>query len=276
MVSITSPITVTDAHSIPYVTADEAYSLMKVQLERMLALLETLAPEDWTQPTACTLWNVRDMVAHQAGGYASGTGYSEMIHQYGGSIIPRRGKLPEDIVNDLQVGERAGRSPAELIAELRAVGPVAIRKWAYEFRMAKLAAIPHAVAGVLTLRHLMWVIHSRDTWMHRLDICRATGRPFDQTAEQDGRIAALVMRDVAKALRGKLQGKSLLFDLSGIAGGCWKVGVGEPSTTIQMDVLDFNIFVSGRYRYAEARERLSITGDAALAEDTLKNLLILF
>jgi uncharacterized protein (TIGR03083 family) len=174
------------------------------------------------------------------------------------------------------VRERAGRPPAELIAELRSVGPVAIRKWAYAFRLAKLAAIPHPVAGVLTLRHLMWVIHSRDTWMHRLDICRAAGRPFEQTAEQDGRIAALVMRDVEKALRGKLAGKSLLFQLTGIPGGSWKVGAGEPSATMEMDVLDFNIFASGRYRYEEARKLLSISGDFPLAENALKNLLILY
>jgi uncharacterized protein (TIGR03083 family) len=276
MVSMTSPLAVIEAQTIPYVNADEAYSLMKVQLDRMLALLETLAPEDWSKPTACTLWNVRDMIAHQAGGYASGTGYGEMIHQYRNSILPRRDKLPEDIVNEQQIAERAGRSPAELITELRAVGPVAIHKWAYDFRLAKLAAIPHAIAGILTLRHLMWVIHSRDTWMHRLDICRATGRPFEQTAGQDGRIAALVMRDVAKALRGKLGGKSLLFQLTGVAGGCWKVGAGEPSATIQMDVLDFNIFVSGRFTYEEARKRLEISGDVPLAENALKNLIILY
>ena len=61
----------------------------------------------------------------------------------------------------------------------------------------------------------MWVIHSRDTWMHRLDICRATGRSFEQTAEHDGRIAELVMLDVAKALTRKLEGKSIAFDLTG-------------------------------------------------------------
>jgi uncharacterized protein (TIGR03083 family) len=276
MVSITSPLVVKEAQSIPYVTADEAYSLMRVQLERMLALLETLAPEDWSKSTACTLWNVHDLVAHQAGGYASGTGYGEMIRQYRSGIIPRRGRLPEDIVNEQQVSERAGRSPGELITELRSTGPVAIHKWAYEFRLAKLAAMPHAVAGVLSLRYLMWIIHSRDTWMHRLDICRATGRPFEQTADQDGRIAELVMLDVEKALRGKLPGKSILFQLTGIAGGSWKIGAGEPAASVEMDVLDFNIFASGRYPYEEARERLSIQGDVALAENALKNLLILY
>ena len=83
------------------------------------------------------------------------------------------------------------------------------------------STVPHAVAGKLTLRHLMQMIHSRDTWMHRLDICRATNRHFEQTIEHDGRIAALVMLDVARQLSPKLDGRAIAFDLSGLAGGTW-------------------------------------------------------
>jgi uncharacterized protein (TIGR03083 family) len=257
----------------PDITADEAYSLLCIELERLLGLLETLAPEDWTRPTACTSWNVQDIVAHQAGGYASGTSYKEMLRQY--LVVPKRGQLPEDAVNERQLAERAGKTSAELIAELRQVGPKAARNWAYHFRLAKRITIPHPVPGSLSLRHLMWVIHSRDTWMHRLDICRATGRKFEQTADHDGRIVALVMWDVEKALYRSLGQRAVIFELSGIAGGAWKIGAGE-AAAIQMDVLDFNIYASGRFDYAEARARAKLLGDVALAEATLKNILILF
>jgi uncharacterized protein (TIGR03083 family) len=265
---------VQDAASIPYVSEDEAYALLKVQLERLLELLENLHAQDWQQPTACTAWTVRDMVAHQAGGYASGTGYGEMIRQYG--RMPQKGQLPEDAVNENQLRERAGRSTDELIAELRAVGPVAIEKWAYRFRLAKYIAIPHPVGGTLSMRHLMMVIHSRDTWMHRLDICRAVGREFEQTPEQDGRIVALIMRDVNEKLAAQLNGNSILFELAGPAGGTWKVGTGAPCASIRMDALDFCVFASGRYTYEEARGLASISGDVHLADSALKNLLILF
>jgi hypothetical protein len=122
----------------------------------------------------------------------------------------------------------------------------------------------------------MWVIHSRDTWMHRLDICRATGRQFEQTAEHDGRIAALVMLDGAKALTRKLDGRAIAFNLTGIAGGNWKIGNGEPSATIRMDVLDFNIFASGRFSYEKARPLATITGDVAFGEKALQSMLILY
>jgi uncharacterized protein (TIGR03083 family) len=255
-------------------TADEAYGLLVTELNRFIGLVETLGPEDWGRPTACTEWNVRDILAHQAGGYASGTSYREMIHQY--SHLPKPGQLPEDSTNETQLADRKGKSPAELITELKTVGPIAAQKWAYEFRLVKPISIPHRTAGSLNLRHLMWVIHSRDTWMHRLDLCRATGRKFEQTAAHDGRIAALVMRDVSKALNKKLDGRTLAFDLTGVAGGNWEIGNGEPAATIRMDVLDFNIFASGRYNYEQARPLAIIDGDIGFAESVLKNLLVLY
>ena len=274
MTAIAFAPTVLESVQVPYVTADEAQALMRVALERFLVLVETLTPDDWDKPTACTAWTVRDMLAHQAGGYASGTGYREMIRQY--STRPKKGQLPEDAINDLQVRERAGRSPAELIAELRQVGPVAIQKWAYQFRLVKPIALPHPVGGLISLRHLMWIIHSRDTWMHRLDICRATGREFQQTGAHDGRIVALILRDLDRSLRNKLSGQAIIVDLAGVAGVVWKVGAGEATATIQMDALDFSIFASGRFTYAEGRARATVSGDTALAELAMHKTLVLF
>ncbi len=272
MVAVVAGPTVLDAAHVPYVTADEAYTLLSTALDRFLALVEPLTPEEWEQPTACTEWTVRDILAHQAGSYAGAVGYGAMLRT---TPLPKKGQLPEDALNALQLQQRLGKSPAELLTELRAVGPIGARKWAYHFRLIKPFAIPYP-GGSLSLRHLMWVIHSRDTWMHRLDICRATSRPFEQTREHDGRIVALVMRDVATCLKGKLGGRAVIFDLSGIAGGVWKVGSGEASATIQMDALDFNILASGRYTYAEGRQKATISGDRALAESALQQTVVLY
>lgn len=274
MIAIAATTNIQEASAIPYTNADEAYQLLQTELERFLRLVEQLGPQDWEKPTACTEWNVRDMLAHQAGGYASGTGYVEQFRQ--AMHLPKAGQLPEDAINEFQLKERVGKSPQELTAELRQAGPVAAQKWAYQFRLAKLFSIPHGVVGSLPLRHLMWVIHSRDTWMHRLDICRATGRKFEQTAGHDGRIAALVMRDVAAALARTYRGPALVFDLTGAAGGTWQVGSGEPAATIRMDVLEFNIFASGRYTYGQARPLMTITGDVQQAEKALEDLLVLY
>lgn len=198
-----SPSTIAHAESIPTVNADEAHRLMTEAFERLLKLLASLHPDDWSKPTPCTEWDVHDMVAHQAGGYLSGVGYREMFRQY--TKLPKAGQLPEDAINAFQVGERKNLTPAELIAELKQVGPTAIHNWAYGFNAIKWIHAPHPVGGFMSLRYLMWVTHSRDTWMHRLDICRATNRPFEQTREHDGRINELVVLDTAKKLNKKLQ-----------------------------------------------------------------------
>jgi len=262
------------AESIPPTTADEAHRLLTDAFACFLRLIESLHADDWSKPTPCTAWDVHDMVAHQAGGYASGVSLREMFRQY--AQIPKAGQLPEDAINNLQVSERKKMTPAELIAELKRVGPPAIHNWAYGFRAVKWIGIPHPVGGFTTLKYIMWVTHSRDTWMHRLDICRAANRPFEQTREHDGRIVELVVRDVAKKLRKRLNGKALTLTLTGIAGGTWQVGKGEPAAGLEMDALDFNIFVSGRFFYEEGMAHARLSGDTALVERAFKNLLILY
>ena len=274
MNAVLSPSTLANAESIPYTNADEAHRLLTTALRRFLTLLESLHADDWSKPTACTAWDVHDMVAHQAGGYASGTSYKEMIRQY--TSKPKPGQLPEDAINDLQVGERADKTPAELIAELKQVGEIAARNWAYGFNAIKWVATPHPVGGFMSIRHLMWVIHSRDTWMHRLDICRATNRPFEQTREHDGRIVELVVLDTTKKLTKKLNGKAITLSLTGIAGGTWQIGNGEAVSSLEMDALDFNIFVSGRFSYEEGLQRANISGERSIIENAFKDLLVLY
>ena len=274
MTAAISPSITASAESIPYTDAGEAHRLMTIALERFLRLIESLTPEDWSRPTPCTAWDVHDMVAHQAGGYASGVSYGEMFRQY--MRIPRAGQLPEDAINALQVGERKDKSPVELIAELKQAGPQAIHNWAYGFRLIKWIILPHPVGGMMSLRDLMWVTHSRDTWMHRLDICRATKRPFEQTPEHDGRIVELVVRDTARKLNRKINGRAITLTLRGMAGGTWTIGAGNPEADMEMDALDFNILVSGRFSYEEGLQRARISGDKQLVEQAFRDLLVLY
>ena len=270
---MTHSTTLMDALAIPDVTPAEAETLAGTELHRLLALLDDLNDEDWISPTACTEWNVRDMVAHQAGAYASGSGYGELIHQYTAALTP--GQLAEDAINRRQLNDRAQRSPAELIAELRLHGDRATHNWAFGFRPLKPFGIPHPVTGWLSMRHLMLVVHSRDTWIHRLDICRATDRPFEQTREHDGRINALVVLDLARALRRK-SGRPIALELTGVAGGGWIIGSGDPVATIHMDVLDFNIYASGRYSDEQAMSLATFSGDLEHAKRTFRDFSVLY
>lgn len=256
------------AARIPPVSRAEARRLAEAELGRLLALVEALGAEDWTQPTACTLWDVRQIVAHQAGAYASFASWREFWRQFGAR--PRPGQLREDLISSIQVADRAARTPAELIAELRAAGRRTIANRQRVPWPLRRARIPHPLVGHFDLGYLFDIIYTRDTWMHRLDICRATGRSMALTGEHDGRIVALVMRDLAHTVAPKLGGQAVAVELAGPAGGAWQIGPGTPLSTIRMDTLDFNVLASGRFSFEAGRARAVVEGDVALAEDALR------
>lgn len=263
-----------EAAGVPYVTPAESRALATAEVERFVALMETLGPDDWGRPTACVGWSVRDILAHQAAAYAAGARLREFVHQFGRP--PQKGQLAEDAANRIQLADRAGRSPAELLAELRAAWPAAARRRARAMNWVKVIVLPRPDGPGLSLGHLFGVIHTRDTWMHRLDICRATGRAMTLTAAHDGRVVALVLRDLAASLPPKLGGQAVVFELTGAAGGQWRIGPGPAAARVRMDTLDFNIYASGRFSYAEARERATLEGDVALAERALRGTAVLY
>lgn len=260
---------VANAVDIPPVTRAEARALAEAEVDHFLSLVESLGPEAWVEPTACSLWNVGHILAHQAGAYAGYASWREFRRQFGARPAP--GMLFEDALSAVQVADRAGKPPAELVAELRAVGSRAIANRQRIPWLLRMVGFPHPAAGFLQVGYLLDIIYTRDTWMHRLDISRATGRAMALTPAHDGRLVALVMRDLARSLSPKLTGQSVVFDLTGPVGGTWRIGrAALSSATIRMDTLDFNILASGRFTYEEGRTRASLEGDLALAELALR------
>jgi uncharacterized protein (TIGR03083 family) len=265
-----------DAARIPSLTHREAAEMAAVELERFLACVELLAPADWEQPTACTLWNVRQVVAHVTGAAAAYARWSQFKRQT--SLFVQRpyrkaGFSLLDALNQIQVDDRSAATPAALIAELREVGPRAI---ATRKRLPALvrAAIPlpMPVFGVAPLGYLTDLIYTRDMWMHRLDICRATGREMVQTPQHDGRITALVVRDLERHLTPKLAGQAVVYELTGIAGGSFRLGENvSPTARITMDVLNFHLLASGRLKADELASHAKFRGDEHMARLALDN-----
>jgi uncharacterized protein (TIGR03083 family) len=299
--------TIQNVADIPPLNHEEAGTLARVELERFITLLETLSADDWLKPTYCTLWNVYQMVSHQAGAYAGAASWAEFKHQWGPPPRPRQGQLTIDAVNDLQVAERAQVTPAELIAELRRVGPKAIAnrqaipalirglrfdwksflyawqpldmvralRWPYGPTFVSFNHSEQAMQGRMRLDYITDLIYTRDTWIHRIDICLATGREMVLTDDHDGRLMALVMRDLAEQLKDVLAGKAIIFDIPGPGGGCWKIGpASTPAATICMDLLYFNVLASGRITPGEARAQslVSIGGDIEVANLALDHM----
>jgi uncharacterized protein (TIGR03083 family) len=265
-----------DATSIPSLTHREAAEMAAVELERFLRLLESLAPADWEQPTACPLWNVRQIVAHVTGAAAA---YARLWSQFKRQYSPfvqrpyrRAGFSLLDAVNQIQVDDRSTATPADLLAELREVGPRAIATRKRLPALVRAIRLPLPLLGVVPLGYATDLIYTRDMWMHRLDICRATGREMVQTQEHDGRITALVVRDLARKLTPKLAGQAVVYELTGSAGGSFRLGANaSPTARITMDVLDFHLFASGRLKAEERSAHLSCSGDEHLADLALDN-----
>lgn len=272
--------TVPDASDIPALGHAEAVEMARAELDQFIQLLESLDPEDWRKPTACTLWDVRQMVAHVAATAAGLAQRSEFARQgSAGAQRPYRkqGMDKLEAMNQLGVDDRAHRTPAELIGELRECAPRAI---AFRRRLpGPLRALPLPLGLAfpfgkvwVCLGYLTDLIMTRDMWIHRLDVCRATDRQMVLAPEHDGRMTALVMRDLASRLTSKLDGRSVSYELSGPAGGSWRVGrAPEPAATIRMDALDFHWLAAARATAEEIRENglVSFDGDGELANRAL-------
>lgn len=259
------------AEHFPALAHAEAGVMAREELNRFLTVVESLSGDDWQQPTDCIEWTVRDMLAHQAGSYAGFAGWGEFKRQM--SAKPGPGQMQVDAINARQVADRAGRSPAELISELRRVGPKAINtRRRLPWLLRKLRVPMGPPLGTTAIEYLTDLIYTRDTWMHRADICRATGCPFTQTLEHDGRMVALVLRDLAHKLTKQLRGQSVIFDLTGLAGGRFHIGkLAEPSAILKMDVLEFNRLASARVSAEEAKAQgwVTISGDRSFADQVL-------
>jgi uncharacterized protein (TIGR03083 family) len=210
------------------------------EYRRLEALLRSLSEDGWSRPTDCTEWDVRAMVAHLAGAAASNASVREMVRQ---SRLARRVERSGDFVdkvNEVQVRERAGRSPAQLVAELSDLAPRAVRGRRRLPRPLRAVPLPFGPPlGVKPLGYLMGRIYTRDAWMHRVDISRATGRDLELTADHDGRIVADVVAEWAAR-----HGAPYRLHLTGPAGGTWERGTGGEE--LRLDAVEMLRTVSGR------------------------------
>lgn len=93
--------------------------------------------------------------------------------------------------------------------------------------------------GVWTVGYLFDVILTRDPWLHRVDICRATGRNQFLTAEHDGRIVANVVAD-----RAPRHGRPFGLELTGPAGATFIAGT--DGVSVRMDAIESCRTLSGR------------------------------
>ena len=235
-------LTMTDVASIPKLGHDEAMLLAETEFTRMLDLLRQLSPEDWLAQTVCEPWDVRAMVAHVLGMTEAQASFGQFIHDYRAASQRTGGKMI-DAMTSTQVHERSELTSAQLVERLARAAPAAVRarrrtpapmRWAVRMKQD-----PPFDAERWQYGFLVDTIFTRDTWMHRLDIARATSREMVLTPEHDGRLVADLVSEWARR-----HAQPFSLGLSGPAGGQWRSGTGGEH--IELDTLAFARTLAGR------------------------------
>jgi uncharacterized protein (TIGR03083 family) len=216
-----------------------ASRLASTEYERVADLLASLSLEQWNAPTDCPGWDVRAMAGHMLGMVQMVSSLPRLARQQ--VVASRRAKRGDGVLIDaltaLQVERNAGLSTDQVVDQVRRLGPRAAR-----FRARALGLMRSQTTQDhdewWTLGYLFDVVLTRDPFMHRVDISRATGVPMVATADHEGVIVADVVAEWA--------GRHLSaydLELTGPAGGHWQQGEAEP---LRMDAFEFCRAVSGR------------------------------
>ncbi|HMR48387.1 MAG TPA: maleylpyruvate isomerase family mycothiol-dependent enzyme [Arachnia sp.] len=232
---------------IPITKQTDARQVALGAYDALIGLLESLDPADWDRSTECPGWTVADMVGHVVGAAKAGASRRELARQvvwgmrhsseYGGNRL--------DAFNALQVEEHRGLSPAERVAALREFAPRAVdgrMRTPGLFRALSMgidqAGSTAGFPNSASIAQLVDVIYTRDTWLHRVDIARATSRTLDL-----GPTDARIVEDVVAEWIGR-HGEAVDLTLTGPAGGEFTHGDGGPEFTL--DAVEFCRILSGR------------------------------
>jgi uncharacterized protein (TIGR03083 family) len=212
--------------TVPRIQHKEAMAIAAVENRKFAELLHRLEPEDWVKSTDCVLWDARSLAAHVVGSAASQASPREFVRQVrsGRPLVEEIGaQYWWDGMNELQVRERAGISSRQLIAEWETVSVKALRSRSRLPRV--IARLPllnlPAPVGRQAVSYLFDIGFTRDVWMHRVDLARATGKPLDLDAVHDGRIVADIVAEWAGT-----HNEPFRLELDGDAGGHFRAGAG--------------------------------------------------
>jgi uncharacterized protein (TIGR03083 family) len=226
----------------PALDRTTAMRLAETEYQRMTDLLRSLRPDDWRKATDCAGWDVRAMTAHLLGMIDFARSIRDQRRQV--KIAGARGGVFIDALTGLQIEERSGMTSAQLVELYTARSPKAARgrRRAPGFVRRRPMPVPQTINGrpeTWTIGYLVDVIFTRDPWMHRIDLVRATGAEHVLTAEHDGVIVADVVAEW-----GRRHGRPYTLHLTGPAGGLWSNGSGGQE--LELDALEFCRILSGR------------------------------
>ena len=221
------------------ITHAAAPQILRTEYARFLALLRSLDESDWARPTDCTRWDVRTVAAHVVTWAETMTIPQLLSVQRRGRRLAREfddGELSG--MNEVLVRESENATGPYLVARLQRVVPRSVA--ARASMLPPMRRLPvELTEATVSLGFVNDHIYTRDTWIHRVDISRATGKPMLLTPEHDGRI----VEDIAADWAGR-HGQPYQLVLDGPAGGEFASGPGGEEH--RLDAVEFCRLVSGR------------------------------
>jgi uncharacterized protein (TIGR03083 family) len=225
----------------PALPRGTAMRLAETEYLRFCEMLGSLGSADWDKPTECPGWDVRAMAAHALGMVEMAASIRENNRQL--RLARSRGGTFIDSLTALQVEERHGMTPAQITDRFAVRAPKAARgrRRAPGFIRRRVMPDRQTVGGreeMWTLGFLIDIILTRDPWLHRADIARATGARHVLTSDHDGVLVADVVGEWAAR-----HGQPYTLHLTGPAGGSWTRGNGP---VIETDAVEFCRLLSGR------------------------------
>ncbi|WP_446216276.1 maleylpyruvate isomerase family mycothiol-dependent enzyme [Micromonospora sp. IBHARD004] len=230
---------------IPALGRRRAAEVADAELAALQKVLSALDGPDWDRPTGSAGWSVRDVVAHIAGQYEELARLGTFLRRLRAAKRRYPDRIALDGHNQVQIDELAGRSPAELTAHLARFGPKGLaatrRIPGFVRRLPSTMFFPEPPLPDRRMSYLFDVLTPRDTWMHRLELVRATGQEW-HPHPHDADIVAQVVRDLDRHWRGH----PFELTLTGPAGGTWTVGTGTAADRTTADAVAAMLHLSGR------------------------------
>lgn len=220
-----------------------AADVTEAEVNAFRKLAGDLSAADWDRPVMSVGWRVRDVVAHVAGQLQEQAEFPILLRRLRLARKRYPGMIALDGHNQVQIDELAGGTPADLLAMLDRYAPAgvkAIRTMPAPIRwLPSRFFFPDPPLPERRLAYVFDVLAARDTWMHRLEVARATGRPFVIDGH-DPMVVRAVLRDLARAWRGP----ALKLVVTGAATEACGLGDGGPVVTV--DAVELMLNLSGR------------------------------
>lgn len=224
---------------------DEWMRLAEVSYRRLADAFAALDADDWSRPTPCEGWTVRDLAGHVVGAMRSAASLRESASQQVAALRrSKRDGVDVDVaLTALQLERTADRSSEQLVAEMaELVGP-AVRGRAKLPGIVRRMASVRVVMGDLderwTMDYFLGCILTRDAWLHRIDLSDALG-----VAPTLDAIDRTIVGDVAIEW-ARRHGQPVALHLTGDAGGTLETG-GPDGERLELDAVEFCRVVSGR------------------------------